>query len=81
MRGLAPYWCPAQAFATRQGVETYGEVGYAYFSDAKTSYVPISPNAKSVYLHAYRRGDNGPFDNSSRILPKKFLPDVSSGKG
>jgi hypothetical protein len=55
-------WCPAEAFAKRQGVTTEGQAGWGYFSSTLMVYTEIAQSpAKEVlsdriYLWAYNRG-------------------------
>ncbi|MHB1157505.1 MAG: hypothetical protein ACYC26_11795 [Phycisphaerales bacterium] len=64
----------ASAFAGGQLVTTYGQAGYAYFSEDATKYVEIdkkgSGTSTTVYLKAYERGANAGFwGGSSAEMP------------
>ena len=67
-------WCPADAFAKRQRVTTWGEAGFAYFSRSKDKYVRIVGNDPQVYLHAYNRYIRGILGDGKRKPPIMFLP-------
>ncbi len=51
-------WVPAQEFATRQGVTTLGQPGWADFSERKERYVRIDGRPGGVYLEAFWQGSN-----------------------
>lgn len=70
-------WCPAQCFADGQKVKTYGQLGFAYFSEDPDTYDRLdSWGNDPVYLRAYRRASNrtqGKQDGT--VIPEKiFMP-------
>ena len=60
-------WSPAAAFATRQGVRTLGQTGYAYFSRRWTQYEEIRSTDRDLCLWAFRRRRNGMFGDGARM--------------
>jgi len=71
-------WTPAQVFADRQKVKTYGQVGFAYFSEKKETYDRFdSWGNDPLYLRAYKRSDNvrqGEESTGKAIPEKEFNP-------
>ena len=71
-------WSPAQAFANRQSVETYGTLGYAYFSEQYDKYDRFDWwGSDPLYLRAYKRSDNvskGESSTGLAIPEKRFSP-------
>jgi hypothetical protein len=67
-------WAPAQVLARSQNVRTTGQTGYAYFSTSPNRYVEINNNSTTVYLWAYRRGQNGFLGDGDRMEGMTFTP-------
>ena len=67
-------WAPARVFALTQKVTTIGQSGYAYFSTSKDRYVKISPGSQTIYLWAYKRGQNGMLSFGGRMPGVSFDP-------
>jgi RHS repeat-associated protein len=65
---------PAQSFADSQGVTTFGQLGYAYFSESLFTYQAINGDSKDVYLGAYNRGQNNFFGNGDAIPSAEHKP-------
>lgn len=59
-------WTPAQAFADRQKVKTFGQSGYAYFSQKGWMWERIDKESPEVYLWAYKHRKN--------VLPGGGIP-------
>jgi hypothetical protein len=71
-------WSPAQIFANRQGVITYGIMGYAYFSEQYDFYDRHDLFGNDpLYLRAFKRRLNvkdGEDATGAAISEKRFLP-------
>ena len=72
-------WAPAGEFAKRQWVVTVGMAGYGYFSTSKEKYVAIKPEDSTIYLWAYKRGQNAGlignvFGGGERMAGVEFQP-------
>lgn len=67
-------WAVAEVMAKAQGVRTVGQMGYSYFSTAKTHYEEATLTSKVVYLWAFRRKKNDFIGDGKAIPAKEFLP-------
>lgn len=66
-------WTPAAAFAHSQGVPTLGQKGFAYFSEAWTTYDEKEADDVTVCLWAYDRARNASGSGSGgRILGQVY---------
>lgn len=66
------------SFAAGQHVTTLGQAGYGYFSENATKYVEIDKNGSgtstTVYLKAYKRGQNGSLGSVAEMPPVQVNP-------
>jgi hypothetical protein len=72
-------WCPAEEFAKRQKVTTFGQLGKATFSTKLERFEPVEFDDETIisdrlFLQAYNKGINNPLGDGTRIPPMKFNP-------
>jgi len=68
-------WCPAQVFANSQKVTTFGQSGYAFFSEKKEIFDRAIPflDTYPVFLRAYKRNKNvkDKEDSTNEAIPER----------